>query len=133
MKIGEVIEGQISGIKPYGIFIKFNNVFGFCHISNLSKSFISDISATFKINQTVKAKIIQIDENNRINLSIKDAESDIMQETSESIQNKSNINYKVNNHQPKKQSFEDMLNQFLKTSDDKLKSINNRAKKHTKR
>ena len=37
-QINDIVIGTISGIKPYGIFVKLNDTFGFCHISNVSKN-----------------------------------------------------------------------------------------------
>ena len=131
--VNDIITGTISGIKQYGMFIKFDDTFGFCHISNISKNFVSDISSIYKFGQTIKAKIIEIDENNRINLSIKELETEVIQKpskiTSNEIKNKNNIN----NNKHKKQSFDDLVNDFLKVSNEKLTSINNRNKKHNKR
>ena len=36
IQLGDIITGEISGIKPYGLFIKTNNQVTFCHISNIS-------------------------------------------------------------------------------------------------
>lgn len=127
-QINDIVTGTISGIKPYGIFIKFNDTFGFCHISNISKSYITNINSLFSIGQEVKAKIINID-NDKINLSMKEIESETTQIKSDIHQNHLKNNSNINTHD-KKQSFNDMLNEFLKQSEDKLRSIDRRNNKH---
>ena len=131
-QVNDIITGTISGIKPYGVFVKLNDTFGFCHISNVSKKFIKNLNDLFKVGQQVKVQIIKIDENNKINLSMKEINQESISESSKTVQNhlknKSNIN-----SFDKKQSFDEMLNAFLKQSDDKLLSIDRRNKKHQKR
>ena len=132
-QINDIVTGTISGIKPYGIFVKLNDTFGFCHISNVSKNFIKNLNDLFKIGKSVKVKIIEIDENNKINLSMKEINQEPIIESPKTIQNHSKNESNINSFNNKKQSFDDMLNSFLKQSDDKLSSIDRRNKKHQKR
>lgn len=127
-QINDIVIGTISGIKPYGIFVKLNDTFGFCHISNVSKNFIKNLNDLFKIGQSVKVKIIEIDENNKINLSMKEINQEPIIESPKTIQNHSKNESNINSFNNKKQSFDDMLNSFLKQSDDKLSSIDRRNK-----
>lgn len=123
-KVGDIMSGVISGIKPYGLFIKTNTNSMFCHISNISHSYV-DINK-FNIGDEVTAKIIEIDEDkNRINVSMK-----VLEKLDNKPKNKPKIETKVY-HQEKSEpkSFEDMLQDFLKNSDDKIDSINRRYKK----
>lgn len=130
--IGDIVKGTISGIKPYGVFIKFEDTFGFCHISNCSYKFIKDLNNNFSINQEVNAKIIEIDkENNRINLSIKDCENNNSLKIEKPKEIKQPI--QIETKEPSKLSFEDMLKVYLKNSDERLESIGKRNQKHRKR
>jgi len=69
-KIGDILEGEITGIVDFGLFVSFDDVEGLIHISEVSWKHIEDLKTLFKIGQKVKAQIISI-ENNRISLSIK--------------------------------------------------------------
>lgn len=69
-KVGDVIEGTITGIVDFGVFIKFNNLEGLVHISELAYQLIEDPHDIIKIGQKVEAKIIEI-EKDKISLSIK--------------------------------------------------------------
>ena len=76
LEVGNVVEGEISGIVDFGVFVKFNDSLeGLVHISELAWKLIDDPSKLFNVGQKVKCKIIGID-NSRISLSIKALESD---------------------------------------------------------
>lgn len=82
LKVGDVIEGEISGIVDFGAFVKFNNnLEGLVHISELAWKLIDDPRKLFNAGQKVKCKIIGID-NSRISLSIKALEEDPWKEVS---------------------------------------------------
>lgn len=75
-KVGNVIEGKITGVVDFGVFIKIeDNLEGLAHISELSWSLVEDPRSLFEIGQKVKAKIIGI-EGGKISLSIKALEPD---------------------------------------------------------
>jgi len=76
LEVGNVVEGEISGIVDFGVFVKFNDSLeGLVHISELAWKLIDDPSKLFNVGQKVKCKIIGID-NSRISLSIKALEND---------------------------------------------------------
>ena len=80
-KIGQIIEGEITGVVDFGVFIKIEEgLEGLAHISELSWSLVEDPRALFKIGDKVKAKIISI-EGGKISLSIKALEPDPWQKT----------------------------------------------------
>lgn len=61
-KIGMSVYGQVTGIRPYGAFVSFENGFvGLIHISEISNGFVRDISSYIKIGDFVICKIIDID------------------------------------------------------------------------
>lgn len=69
-KVGDVLDGEVTGIVDFGLFVNFSDVEGLVHISEVSWDHIDDLKTLFKIGQKVQAKIISMD-NNRISLSIK--------------------------------------------------------------
>ncbi len=82
-KIGDIIEGEITGVVDFGVFIKIEEgLEGLTHISELSWSLVEDPRALFKIGDKVKAKIISI-ESGKISLSIKALEPDPWQKAKE--------------------------------------------------
>ncbi len=70
VKIGEVVDGKISGVVNFGIFVTFNGLEGLVHISEIAWGHVSDPSLFGKLGDDVKIKIIGI-EGEKISLSIK--------------------------------------------------------------
>jgi small subunit ribosomal protein S1 len=70
IKIGDVMEGEITGIVDFGLFINLGEIEGLVHISEVAWEHIDDLKKRFKIGDKVKVKIIAVD-NNRVSLSIK--------------------------------------------------------------
>lgn len=82
-KVGDIIEGEITGVVDFGIFIKIEEgLEGLAHISELSWSLVEDPKTLFKMGDKAKAKIISI-ENGKISLSVKALESDPWQKAKE--------------------------------------------------
>ncbi len=74
---GDVIEGEIKRITKFGIFVDMGGHEGLVHISNISWDMVNDLSSLFKVGDMVKAKIIEVDrDNKKIGLSIKDLKED---------------------------------------------------------
>ncbi len=70
-KIGDTVEGEITGVVEFGIFIKIeDNLEGLAHISELDWALVENPSQLFKIGDKIKAKIIAI-EGDKISLSVK--------------------------------------------------------------
>ena len=73
-EVGAILEGKVTGITKFGAFVSLpENRSGLVHISEIAYSYVSDISEHLSEGQTVTVKVIGIDANNRINLSIKQA------------------------------------------------------------
>lgn len=91
LEAGDVVEGEISGIVDFGVFVKFkDDLEGLVHISELAWKLIDNPSTLFNVGQKVKCKIIGID-NARISLSIKALEKDPWDE----VHNKYKVGQKV--------------------------------------
>ncbi len=71
-KIGDVVTGVVTGIKNYGVFVSIDNEHdGLIHISEISNLFISDINSYIKVDEVIKATVINIDDQSKLQLSIK--------------------------------------------------------------
>ncbi|MGI0480280.1 S1 RNA-binding domain-containing protein [Geminocystis sp. CENA526] len=69
---GELVQGKIVKMQPYGVFVDFGGVAGLLHIKQISEGQISSLSNLFKIGDEIKVVILEIDEmKNRISLSTK--------------------------------------------------------------
>lgn len=75
--VGSVIEGVITGIKPYGAFVYLDSAHnGLIHISEISERFVRDVHTYVKVNERVKVKILDIDEDGtHFKLSLKAVEA----------------------------------------------------------
>ena len=73
--VGAVVDGKVTGIMKFGAFVSLpGGKSGLVHISEIAYSYVSEVSDFLKEGQEVKVKIIGVDENGRINLSIKKAQ-----------------------------------------------------------
>jgi small subunit ribosomal protein S1 len=75
LKIGNVVEGTITGVVDFGAFVKFGELEGLVHISELAWQRIENPKDIVKVGQRVTAKIISIDKG-RVSLSIKQLQND---------------------------------------------------------
>ena len=70
-KAGDVVEGTVDSIKDYGAFIKLaDGVDGLLHVSQISTQRIKHPGVVLKEGETVKVKILSVD-NGKISLSMK--------------------------------------------------------------
>ena len=74
LEIGSIYEGKVTGITKFGAFVLLPmGKSGMVHISEVANTFVDDINNFLKEGQTVTVKLIAIDQQGRINLSIKKA------------------------------------------------------------
>lgn len=72
LEVGQLIEGTVASLKPYGVFVDFNGVTGLLHINQISKNYVDSLANTLTVGQPLKAVVVALDgERNRISLSTK--------------------------------------------------------------
>jgi len=70
-KVGEEIDGTITGIVDFGVFVKVEDgLEGLVHISEIDWALVEDPRKLFKVGDKVKVKIIEI-KDGKVSLSIK--------------------------------------------------------------
>jgi len=74
-EVGQEVEGKITGIANFGLFVSLESVEGLVHISEVSWEHVDDLNKMFKVGQAVKTKVVKIDDG-KISLSIKRLSSD---------------------------------------------------------
>ena len=137
--VGAVVDGKVTGIMKFGAFVSLpGGKSGLVHISEIAYSYVNEVSEFLKEGQEVKVKIIGVDENGRINLSIKKAQEPPAQPPKRRTFNQNpNNNAGGGNSGPSGQprtyakpaqpaaepSFEDKLKQFMADSDSKISGI----------
>lgn len=70
LKEGDVVEGTVSGILSYGLFVTFDGLEGLVHVSEIDWGHVTDPSKFAKVWMKVKVKVIGLD-SEKISLSIK--------------------------------------------------------------
>lgn len=129
-EVGSIVEGKVTGIKPFGAFVALNDeVQGLVHISEVSHSFVKDINDVLKVGDVVQVKVLSVDEDSKkISLSIRQT-----QEAPAAAPKKER------RPAPKKQATQDpskgfntleaKLKEWLKESTDRQAQLNKRLKK----
>jgi polyribonucleotide nucleotidyltransferase len=86
-EVGKIYKGKVARIESYGVFVDVSPaISGLVHVSEMADKFVSDPNSIVKIGQTVKVKVIGIDDQDRVNFSMKrvqDERSEVEGERSE--------------------------------------------------
>jgi S1 RNA binding domain protein len=102
LAVGQVVEGKVTGITNFGAFVELEpGVTGLVHISEVADVYVKDINEHLKMNDTVKVKILSM-QDSKVGLSIRQVQERPRQS---------------------KQSFEDKLARFLKDSDERQSAL----------
>lgn len=74
VKVGQIYTGTVNSIKDFGAFIEvIPGQDGLCHISELDDGYVDKVTDIVKIGETVRVKVISVDEQGRVKLSRKAA------------------------------------------------------------
>ena len=74
IEVGSIQEGKVTGIMNFGAFVSLpGGKSGLVHISEISNTFVKDVHDHLNVGQMVKVKVLEINEQGKINLSIKRA------------------------------------------------------------
>jgi len=145
-EVGSIIEGKVTGITKFGAFVELGDgAVGMVHISEISQSYVNDISEHLKENQTVRVKVLNVSDDGKISLSIKRAlpqQGGFQRDNNRSGNaggrpqqgRRQNGNFRTGGgrryndqrgvQQPKgPASFEDMLAKFMSSSDEKISDM----------
>lgn len=121
VEVGKIVEGKVSGITNFGAFVQLSNgQTGLVHISEVAEEYVKDIKTHLTQNQVVKVKIISVDKNGKISLSIKkalDPKPDFRTAKPEEV------DWAKKNSGPGNVSFEERLAKFMKDSDEKMHDL----------
>jgi len=111
IEVGDILEGVVTGITPFGAFIGLpGNLTGLVHISEVADTYVKDVKDYLKEQDKVKVKVINIDPNGKIGLSVKQANPEYVPKAQR----------RENRARANDMSFEDKLAKFMKESDEIL-------------
>ncbi len=112
VSVGDILEGKITDVMQYGVFVKLGEgKSGLVHISEVSNEYVEDINQVVKKGDTVKVKVLSIDDSGKISLSMKKALPREEKKPRNSVREK-----KV---EEGPLTLDDMLSKFLKDSDER--------------
>lgn len=130
IEVGSIVEGKVSKVMPFGAFVSLpGKKSGLVHISEVARDYVENINDHIKEGDDVKVKVVKIDDDGKISLSIKQA-----------LEPKKRAEKKSFDHGPKApvrpadidwssansssdMSFDDMLNRFKQDSDEKMQAL----------
>nr|WP_295970494.1 S1 domain-containing RNA-binding protein [uncultured Bacillus sp.] len=142
IEVGSKLQGKVTGITNFGAFVELpEGLTGLVHISEVADNYVKDINEHLKVGDVVTVKIINVEKDGKIGLSIKKAIDRPRPERSERTarhdrgeRGESRGGYsqrprhgKSNDNRAPKETFETKMARFLKDSEDRLSSL----KRHT--
>lgn len=119
--IGSIYDGKIVNVTNFGAFVDVNGEIGLVHISEVSNNYIKDIKEYLKDKKDVKVKVLSVDGNGKMSLSIKQAEDKFENNNKRSNDKKENDN--VRSSKNNKLNFEDILSKYLKDSEERMQDF----------
>lgn len=142
IEIGSKLEGKVTGITNFGAFVLLpGGITGLVHISEIADSYVKDINEHLKVNDTVVVKVLNVDKDGKIGLSIRQAvdkpaaEPGAKGSFDRSPREGARGSYDRGSRGPRdrgprdrgarptRQTFEDKVSKFLKESEDRLLAL----------
>ena len=132
VEIGAIVEGKVSGVTNFGVFVEIGDVTGMVHISEVARNYVKDLKEYVQVGQAVMVKVISVSPEGKIGLSMKQAEEPEQREERRRPPRRDREPARVSHgadsfeFRPKQQeslSFEDMLSKFKQSSDEKLSGM----------
>ncbi|MGN8648240.1 S1 domain-containing RNA-binding protein [Gracilibacillus sp. HCP3S3_G5_1] len=122
IEVGSKLQGKVTGITNFGAFIELpGGKTGLVHISEVADNYVKDINEHLTVGDEVTVKVLNVEDDGKIGLSIKKAKDN----PAPSNRRKNQSNPK--NTRERSESFEQKMNRFLKDSEDRLATL----RKHT--
>jgi len=70
LELGQLVEGTVTSLKPFGAFVEFEGITGLLHIKQISKNYVESLPTVLRVGQPIKAVVVALDpDRNRISLS----------------------------------------------------------------
>lgn len=77
IKEGDVLEGQVSGTTPFGVFVDLGGLEGLVHISEISWEKVQNPAKLYKVGDEVEVKVLSVNQGEgKVALSIKQLAND---------------------------------------------------------
>lgn len=126
IEVGSKLQGKVTGITNFGAFVELpSGTTGLVHISEVAENYVKDINEFLKVGDEVEVKVINIEKDGKIGLSIKKAKENYGQQKPKPQTRPQSRpqSRKGGRTVTETVSFEDKLNRFLKDSEDRLSTL----------
>jgi len=127
IEVGSKLQGKVTGITNFGAFVELpDGSTGLVHISEVADNYVKDINDHLKVGEQVEVKVINVEKDGKIGLSIKKAKDRPEPERKQHSHSHSQrprqgrSNDRNNN---RGENFESKMAKFLKDSEDRLSSL----------
>ncbi|MFB3171219.1 S1 domain-containing RNA-binding protein [Neobacillus sp. 179-C4.2 HS] len=133
IEVGSKLQGKVTGITKFGAFVELpDGSTGLVHISEVADNYVKDINDHLKVGDQVEVKVINVEKDGKIGLSIKKAKDrpqapQRSHSHSNSHSQRPRQGRQNDRNAPKVETFESKMAKFLKDSEDRLTSL----KRHT--
>ncbi|WP_428910343.1 S1 domain-containing RNA-binding protein [Niallia sp. Krafla_26] len=149
IEVGSKLQGKVTGITNFGAFVELpEGSTGLVHISEVADNYVKDINDHLKVGDVVEVKVINVEKDGKIGLSIKKAKDrperpERSDRPERSFRNdrgdrgdsrgghsgrpRHGSGRSNDNNRAPKENFESKMARFLKDSEDRLSSL----KRHT--
>lgn len=139
IEVGSKVKGKVTGITNFGAFVELpGGSTGLVHISEVADNYVKDINDHLKVGDEVEVKVINVEKDGKIGLSIKKAidrperperpdrpdrpRTDRPRTDRPRTSDRSRQRGGATEFRPK-ENFEQKMNRFLKDSEDRLSSL----------
>lgn len=124
LEVDSIVEGKVSGITGFGAFVDLpEGKTGLVHISEIARNYVKDVRDHLSIGQVVRVKILSMDPNGKISLSIKKA-IEPRQKAPAFSGVPAEVDFtRRSEEQFMAMSFEDKMAKFKATSDERMQDI----------
>ena len=137
IEVGSKLQGKVTGITHFGAFVELSEgVTGLVHISEIADNYVKDVNDHLKLNDIVTVKVINVDKDGKIGLSIKqavdkpaDAPKPRFDKGDRGGFNRGDRGGRGGRPPAGKLSFEDKMARFLRDSEDRISSLRKQESK----
>lgn len=122
LEIGNIVEGKVVKTTNFGAFVELaGGLTGLIHISEITHSYVKDVKDFLHENDEVKAKVVAIKPDGKIDLSLKQLEEPPKEEAKPARFERKPFERRERSENS--ESFERMMKNFMRSSEEKLGDI----------
>jgi len=108
VEVGKIVEGKVTGVTSFGAFMSLpEGKTGLVHISEIAHDYVKDINDHVKVGDIVRVKVVTMEPDGKISLSIKKT---VEQQPQKPVDNGG--------------GFDNMLASFMASSAERMKDVN---------